>query len=172
VQVAPREHEDLLSRRVDRLGRSLNLLLAEDNATNRFVFSRLLRGTNVDIAFAENGIEAVRLAELTGYDVICMDMSMPEMNGLDATRAIRAGEGPNRGTPIIALTANAFAEDVQACRAAGMDDFLAKPVSKDILFAAILRMLQAAMPAEAISSETGTTVAGLPDSHLGPRRAA
>jgi hypothetical protein len=132
---------DLLSQRIDGIGRKPRLLLAEDNATNRFVFSRLLRGTDIDVVIAENGLEAVRAAEQSTFDLICMDMSMPEMDGLDATRAIRAGDGPNCRVPIVALTANAFAEDMEACRRAGMDDFLSKPVSKDILFAAILRSL-------------------------------
>jgi len=132
---------DLLSQRIGGIGRKPRLLLAEDNATNRFVFSRLLRGTDVDVVIAENGLEALRAAEQSAFDLICMDMSMPEMDGLDATKAIRAGGGPNCRVPIIALTANAFAEDVEACRRAGMDDFLSKPVSKDVLFAAILRSL-------------------------------
>jgi PAS domain S-box-containing protein len=134
---------DLLSQRIEGFGRKPRLLLAEDNPTNRFVFSRLLRGTDIDVVIAENGLEAVHAAEQSVFDLICMDMSMPEMDGLDATRAIRAGDGPNRRVPIIALTANAFAEDVEACRRAGMDDFLSKPVSKDVLFAAILRTLPA-----------------------------
>jgi CheY-like chemotaxis protein len=153
-----------LAQRIGQIGRPLRLLLAEDNATNRFVFSRLLRGTEVDVAIAENGIEAVHAANQSDYDVICMDMSMPEMDGLEATRAIRAGTGPNRHVPIIALTANAFAEDMAACRAAGMDDFLSKPVSKDVLFAAILRSLPA--PAEIVIGESPT------GSNARPRRAA
>jgi PAS domain S-box-containing protein len=132
---------DLLVEHIEGMGRKLRLLLAEDNATNRFVFARLLRGTKVDVVIAENGLKAVEAAEQSVFDLICMDMSMPEMDGLDATRAIRAGDGPNRHAPIIALTANAFAEDMEACRLAGMDDFLSKPVSKDVLFAAILRCL-------------------------------
>jgi CheY-like chemotaxis protein len=146
--LAAPEADQLLSRRIDLLGRPLRLLLAEDDPTNRFVFSRLLRGVRAEIAIAENGIEAVRAAEQTAYDLICMDMSMPEMNGLDATRAIRAGDGPNRRVPIIALTANAFAEDMAACDAAGMDDFLSKPVSKGVLFAAILKLLSGEVPVE------------------------
>ena len=163
LQAAPAP-ADLLDQRIALLGRPLRLLLAEDNATNRFVFSRLLRGSAVDIAVAENGIEAVAAAGQSGFDLICMDMSMPEMDGLDATRAIRAGDGPNRGVPIVALTANAFAEDVEACRAAGMDDFLSKPVSKDVLVAAILRMLP---------SPVATTIGADPASaDVEPRRAA
>ena len=135
---------DLLSLRINGLGRKLKLLLAEDNPTNRFVFTRLLRGTDIDVEIAVNGVQAVHLAEQSLYDLICMDMSMPEMDGLDATRSIRAGKGPNRSVPIIALTANAFREDMEACRMAGMDDFVAKPVSKEVLITAILRMLPAA----------------------------
>jgi PAS domain S-box-containing protein len=170
---------DLLTRRIEIIGRPLRLLLAEDNATNRFVFSRLLRGTMVEIAIAENGLEAVRVAEQAAYDLICMDMSMPEMDGLDATRAIRAGDGPNRRVPIIALTANAFAEDMEACRAAGMDDFLAKPVSKDVLFAAILRLLPpiaadamppAAEPTPARASPAGRDPAGQDPAGQDPAR--
>jgi CheY-like chemotaxis protein len=68
-------------------------------------------------------------------------MRMPEMDGLEATRAIRRRDGPSRLAPIVAMTANAFPEDMAACRAAGMNDFVAKPISKDRLVAAILRAL-------------------------------
>jgi CheY-like chemotaxis protein len=78
-------------------------------------------------------------AERQAYDLICMDMRMPEMDGLQATRAIRASCGLSRGVPIIAMTANAFTEDVQACRDAGMNDFVAKQVSKQMFIEAILR---------------------------------
>ena len=137
------EPVDLLAARIERLGRPLKILLAEDNATNSFVFTRMVRDTAIDLEIAVNGVEAVTRAERSAYDLICMDMSMPEMDGLDATRAIRAGLGPCRAVPIIALTANAFPEDVEACRKAGMNDFVSKPISRTILFGAILR----AMPA-------------------------
>ena len=134
------------------LGRPLKLLLAEDNAVNKFVFSRLLKGLPIDIDIADNGLEAVRSAEQTVYDLICMDMSMPEMDGLEATREIRRGGGPCHAVPIIAMTANAFPEDVAACKAAGMNDFVSKPVNRQTLAAAILR----AVPDQGARSDTRT----------------
>jgi CheY-like chemotaxis protein len=113
-------------------------LFAEDNPTNQFVALQLLKGFALQVDVAGNGLEAVAAASRIAYDVICMDMSMPEMDGLGATREIRAMAGPARGVPIIALTANAFPEDVRACLDAGMNLFLAKPVSKQALVTAIL----------------------------------
>jgi CheY-like chemotaxis protein/anti-sigma regulatory factor (Ser/Thr protein kinase) len=122
--------------------RPLRVLLAEDNRTNQFVFTRLLKDTTISIDIANNGVEAVRHAQDTEYDVICMDMSMPEMDGLEATRAIRLNRGPSQYVPIVAMTANAFPEDVQACRDAGMNDFITKPIKKPILIDAFLRALR------------------------------
>ena len=136
--------DNRLTRRLETLGRPLRLLLAEDNLTNQFVFARMLRGLAVTIDTAGDGVRAVAMAGERGYDLICMDMSMPEMDGLEATRLIRRGEGPNRTAPIVAMTANAFPEDVEACMTAGMNDFVSKPVSKQTLLEAILR----AMPSE------------------------
>ncbi len=91
------------------------ILLAEDNAINREVALEMLHGAGLQVDTAENGAQALKLAQDTDYALILMDMQMPVMNGLDATRAIRAL--PNRaGTPILAMTANAFAEDRLACR--------------------------------------------------------
>jgi len=117
----------------------MRVLFAEDNPTNQFVALQLLKGFALQVDVAGNGLEAVAAASRVAYDVICMDISMPEMDGLAATRAIRALAGPARSVPIIALTANAFPEDVRACLDAGMDLFVAKPVSKQVLIGAILR---------------------------------
>ncbi|HSV21898.1 MAG TPA: ATP-binding protein, partial [Xanthobacteraceae bacterium] len=111
----------------------LRILLAEDSTTNQLVVSRLLQEFKVIITVASNGHEAVKQAASGTFDVIFMDMRMPEMDGLEATRTIRALGGALADLPIIALTANAFAEDVNACRAAGMSDFVAKPIRKNIL---------------------------------------
>ncbi|MFM7345369.1 MAG: response regulator [Tagaea sp.] len=90
-----------------------------------------------------NGREAVEAAAALPYDLILMDVQMPEMDGLEATRRIRDLAGPARSTPIVALTANAFAQDERACREAGMDGFLAKPFDPAALAAAIARHARA-----------------------------
>jgi len=106
----------------------MSVLVAEDNKTNRFLIGKYLKDSPVDLRFAENGKIAVDEVSAALPDVVFMDMSMPEMDGLEATRKIRARPGPQ--PHIIALTANAFASDRAACLDAGMDDFLAKPVRR------------------------------------------
>jgi CheY-like chemotaxis protein len=90
---------------------------------------------------AVDGTEAVALAQKNSYAAILMDMQMPKLNGLEATREIRRLPG-YRHTPIVAMTANAFAEDKAKCMAAGMNDFLIKPFNPDELFAVLLRALR------------------------------
>jgi signal transduction histidine kinase/DNA-binding NarL/FixJ family response regulator/HPt (histidine-containing phosphotransfer) domain-containing protein len=126
------------------LGRPLRVLIAEDNATNQFVVTRMLREFQIDLQIAHNGVEAVAAAKQGNFDVIFMDMRMPEMDGLEATRLIRAQGGALASLPIIALTANAFADDVRACREAGMNDFVAKPIRKRILVEKLAKVVAVA----------------------------
>ena len=136
------DEEAALQLEVSRLGRPLRVLVVDDNATNRMVVSRMLRELKAQVDAAGDGAEAITAAARFAYDLVLMDMRMPEMDGLEATRTIRSRRGPNARTPIIALTANAFADDVAACLAAGMDDFVAKPVRKKVLLGAMLRQLE------------------------------
>ena len=115
----------------------LHVLLAEDNATNRLLIARFLQDQPVTLTMAENGRRAVEIVEETAPDVVLMDMAMPELDGLQATRAIR--EMPIAQPQIVAITANAFASDRAACAAVGMDDFLTKPLRKADLIAALIR---------------------------------
>jgi CheY-like chemotaxis protein len=138
------DHERLfkdLRLSISKLGRALRVLVVDDNATNRLVAAKMLKEFDVRIDVACDGAEAVAAASQSSYDAILMDMRMPEMDGLQATRAIRARGGPLADVPIIAFTANAFADDATACREAGMNDFLAKPVRKRELVAVIVRAL-------------------------------
>jgi hypothetical protein len=146
---APVDVVAAFKRRLRGLGRSARILFAEDNPTNQFVALRLLRGFDVQIDVVADGLEAVHGASSFLYDVICMDMRMPEMDGLAATRAIRARGGRLARIPIVALTANAFPEDVAACFDAGMTGFVAKPIRKETLLAALLTALGTAEPADA-----------------------
>jgi len=135
------------------------VLLAEDNAINREVALELLHATGLEVETAGNGREAVEKVQTQRYDLVLMDVQMPEMGGIEATRAIRAL--PQFGAvPIVAMTANAFDDDRRACLAAGMNDFVAKPVDPANLYRTLLRWLpkrsgtSAAMPAvAAVESE-------------------
>jgi CheY-like chemotaxis protein len=120
-------------------GRRLNILLAEDNATNRHVATRMLTRMGHDVRAVEDGAKAIAAVAETDYDVILMDMMMPEVDGITATRAIRSGPPPGRDTPIIGLTANALASDRAACEAAGMNDFVTKPVTLERLRTALMQ---------------------------------
>jgi CheY-like chemotaxis protein/HPt (histidine-containing phosphotransfer) domain-containing protein len=143
---APADVIGAFATRLLQLGRPMRILFAEDNPTNQFVALQLLRGFDAQIDVVADGLEAVHGASSFVYDVICMDMRMPEMDGLAATRAIRAKGGYLATIPIIALTANAFPEDVAACFEAGMTAFVAKPVKKETLLAALLTALETAQP--------------------------
>jgi two-component system sensor histidine kinase/response regulator len=117
---------------------ALRVLLAEDGAINREVALGLLEIEGHDVSIAENGREALRMLETERFDVILMDLEMPEMDGLQAARAIRELEaGTGERTPIIAMTAHAVAGYRDKCLAAGMDGYLTKPIWPDALFAAI-----------------------------------
>ncbi len=117
------------------------ILLVEDEPINREVSLALLADTGLEVDVAEDGLEAVALANENPYAVILMDMQMPHLDGLEATRQIRQ-LASHRNTPIIAMTANAFAEDKSRCLDAGMDDYISKPVNPDTLFAKLLLWLE------------------------------
>ena len=119
----------------------MRVLLVEDNPTNQFVGLELLRDFNLRIDLASDGIEALAAVSRVSYDAIFMDMRMPEMDGLTATRLIRARGGPHGAVPIIALTANAFADDMKSCQDAGMNAFLTKPIKREAMVGALLAVL-------------------------------
>jgi CheY-like chemotaxis protein len=120
-------------------GRPLNILLAEDSPDNRTLVQAFLRKTPHRLVEAENGEIAVRKFKQESFDIVLMDIQMPVMDGLEATRAIREWEALHRlpAIPIVALTASAFGEDVNKCFAAGATLHVAKPVKKALLLATI-----------------------------------
>jgi len=116
------------------------VLLVEDEPVNREITRELLECVGQRVDVATDGADAVVLAARQAYDLVLMDVQMPNVDGLEATRRIRALAG-GATVPIIALTANAFADDRARCIAAGMNDFVAKPIRADELFATLLRWL-------------------------------
>ncbi|WP_435635078.1 response regulator [Pseudomonas solani] len=126
------------------------ILLAEDNELNQQVAKGLLRLVGAEVVVAENGAIAVEMAAQVPVDLILMDMQMPVMDGLVATRCLREREQGGARIPILAMTANAMAGDRERCLEAGMDDHIAKPIDPEKLYAALLRWLPAfALQAEA-----------------------
>ncbi|CAK0775473.1 two-component system, sensor histidine kinase and response regulator [Gammaproteobacteria bacterium] len=121
--------------------RDARILVVEDNLINQEVVRELLKGVGLQVDVAEDGAKAIEKARMQSYDCILMDVQMPIMNGLAATNIIRALPGREH-IPILAMSANVFAEDRQQCLAAGMDDFVAKPVVPEALFASLARWLR------------------------------
>jgi CheY-like chemotaxis protein len=120
--------------------RPLRILVAEDNRVNQQVVARMLAKAGHRADIVVDGREAVTALLGTSYDLVLMDCLMPEMDGFEAARAIRAAEGgTGRHIPIIALTASAMAEDRERCLAAGMDDYLTKPLTKGALIETVER---------------------------------
>ncbi len=136
----------------------LRILLAEDHATNQKLALLTLGRLGYRADVAANGLEALEALERQPYDVILMDMQMPEMDGLEATHHIRR-KWPEHGPRIIAMTANATKEDRQACLDAGMNDYLAKPIRVEELVAALNKshpLAESTVPAPSTSGSTGT----------------
>jgi CheY-like chemotaxis protein len=122
---------------------SLTILLVEDNPINQKVASRVLEKAGHTVTLAENGLVALDRVSGRDFDLVLMDVMMPEMDGLSATVAIREREqGTDRHLPIVALTANAMEGDREKCLEAGMDGYVSKPIQMTSLFEEIRRALQ------------------------------
>jgi CheY-like chemotaxis protein len=117
----------------------LRILLAEDNLVNQKLALRLLSQMGYRADLASNGIEAIESIERRTYDVVLMDVQMPEMDGLEATRQITAKHPRHKRPRIVAMTANAMQGDREQCLAAGMDDYITKPIRVDRLVEALYR---------------------------------
>jgi two-component system sensor histidine kinase/response regulator len=134
-----------------------HVLLVEDNAINQLIALDLLHSVGFTADLAENGQIGVEKAAANAYELILLDMMMPVMGGLDAAAAIRQLAG-HESTPILAMTANAFVEDREACIRAGMNDHIAKPVNPQVLYATLLRWLpQERSPASLLSASMPAT---------------
>ncbi len=138
----------------------MKVLLAEDNAVNRTLATRLLQKHGHTVVVVENGRQALDALERETVDLVLMDVQMPEMDGLEATAAIREKEKKTgHHLPIIALTAHAMKGDREKCLAAGTDDYLTKPIRTADLFAAVERLrntkTNAAPEAPAITNPPG-----------------
>ncbi|HSI47678.1 MAG TPA: response regulator [Ideonella sp.] len=117
------------------------VLLAEDNPVNREIACEFLAHAGLQVTAVDDGAKALDLALAKDFDLLLLDMQMPELDGLEVARRLRAGRADPPHVPILALTANAFDSDRQACLAAGMDDFITKPVNPEHLYLMLLRWL-------------------------------
>jgi CheY-like chemotaxis protein len=120
-------------------GRSARVLVAEDIYVNRLIVESALSGAGHEVVLVQNGVEALAAVAKGGFDLVLMDMEMPEMDGIAATKAIRELSSQGAAIPIVALTANAMEDQISLCRAAGMNGHVAKPIDRDQLLAVVAK---------------------------------
>jgi CheY-like chemotaxis protein len=132
-------------------GRPIRVLIAEDNPVNQKVAATILEKIGAHADVAANGREAFDMSGSVRYDLILMDCQMPELDGYDAARAIRQREGGGPRVPIVAMTADAMAGSRERCLAAGMDDYIVKPVRMEEVFDTLMRWIPPAGPSASSS---------------------
>ena len=128
----------------DTTPRQKTVLIAEDNMDNRIIYATMLSHVGYNVIEAENGVDAVRMARTGRPDIILMDISMPLMDGYEATRVLKA-DPETQKIPIIAVTAHAMVTDRQAAQEAGCDDYISKPVEPQGIRSAVERWIGAAV---------------------------
>jgi len=134
--------------------RPMRVLVVDDHDINRRAIQLILQPLGCDISTAADGMAALKICEQTAFDLIFMDVRMPELDGRETTRRIRAGDGPNAGVPIIAVTADTSPDDIAACTDAGMTYFVPKPITPPMLLGAITHVMTMAQSDEAPETET------------------
>lgn len=137
VKTSSEVHDKNISNEIELL--PITALLVEDSLTNQMVATAMLEKVGCQLAIANDGFEAIDMVQKADFDVVLMDVSMPGMDGLEASRRIRALGGHYQTLPIVAMTAHAFAHDREACLEAGMNDYLSKPLQREQLYAMLKR---------------------------------
>jgi CheY-like chemotaxis protein len=155
--VAAAEAEPVQDETGETYDRPMRVLVVDDHDINRRAIQLILQPLGCDISTAADGMAALKICEQTAFDLIFMDVRMPELDGRETTRRIRAGSGPNAGVPIIAVTADTAQEDIAACTEAGMTYFVPKPITPPMLLGAITHVMAMA-PAEEVA-EVATVAA-------------
>ena len=135
-------------------GRPMRVLVVDDHDINRRAIQLILQPLGCDISTAADGMAALKICEQTAFDLIFMDVRMPELDGRETTRRIRAGDGPNAGVPIIAVTADTSPDDIAACTDAGMTYFVPKPITPPMLLGAINHVMTMGQSDEEAGAET------------------
>ncbi len=135
-------------------GRPMRVLVVDDHDINRRAIQLILQPLGCDIATAADGLAALKICETSSFDLIFMDVRMPELDGRETTRRIRAGDGPNALVPIIAVTADTSPEDIAACTDAGMTYFVPKPITPPMLLGAITHVMTMAQDEAGAEVET------------------